>query len=110
MDNSKKHNKKNIKPSSYTFYCKECNNIGRIIIQVWSVELEKPTKILLVQHTNYKASVVDEINLIDNEGNKETFHHFCGDCCAPVIGPFDTEVILKKVENKLNTNYDIIWN
>jgi len=96
--------------NSLSFYCKNCRNIGKVMVEVWSEHSQGPVKLLLIQHDDFIAKVVDEIELNDSKCAEGHHYPFCGDCGMLVTGPFETEPLLNKIGKHLDGSVRIIWN
>ena len=76
-----------------TFFCYECNKVGRVFVECWTDRSDGPYKIELLQHEDIKAFKVDEIRINKKPKGKIIRFPFCGHCGFLINKSFDSDYI-----------------
>ena len=75
------------------FKCESCGPFVNVLTEVTSELSDGPIKIEFVQHDDYGAVIVDEIEIAPKIGEKFSRSYFCGCCGSLVRKMFNTKML-----------------
>jgi len=94
LKNPKQTKKQSPNNNGVVFFCTNCNEIGKVYVECWTDTSEGPYKILLVQHSDEGAIIVDDIRIsVKPRGEKIKYHH-CGTCGEVLAPPYDKDFLV----------------
>ena len=103
MQNKSQTQRDNQISKGVTFFCYECNNVGRVFVECWTDRSDRPFKIELLQHEDLIAFKVDEIRINNKQKGKIIRFPFCGQCGQLLEKPMDSDY--KEAMDNFNPNF-----